>query len=319
MRSLKLGLAAGVMAAAFFVGTAARAQSPEELAAGRQLFVEALADQEQGRFAAALEKFRRVQRVRDTVPVRYRLGSALEGLGKIALAVDAYASAIRLGNSTNAEPEVVRAAQARVDALSPRHAHLTLRDPSGSLADAEVSVDGERVDPQALADLPVDPGTHVVTATAKGARPFRAPVTVSEGARLEVPITLEPVAPPPPPAPASDSSSSLRTIGIVTGAAGGALVVGGLVVLALRSSAISDLKQSCPNGNCPAEREQELRDTRDRAVLEGPVGVALLVAGAAAVGTGIVLFGMSGSGSRSARLVPSPSSNGAMLTFASGF
>lgn len=322
MRRLKTGLGTALVAASFFFCASARAQSPEELASGRQLFVEALADEEQGRLAAALEKYRRVQRIRDTVPVRFRLGSTLEGLGKIAQAVAAYGAAVQLGTSSGTEPEVVRAAQARIDALAPRLAHLALHFPSrSSTDDVEVSVDGERVAPALFADVPVDPGAHVIAASAKGAAPFRAQVTVWEGGRVEVPIALEatPVAPAPGPPP--DTRSSLGTVGIITGAAGGLLVAGGIIVLALRSSAISDLKESCPNGNCPAEREEELRDTRDRAVLQGPVGVTLVATGIAALGTGIFLFAIAGGETKktAARLVPSPSSHGAMLTFASGF
>jgi len=318
MRRLKLGLATASLAASLFVGSTARAQSPEELSAARQLFVDGLADEEQGRFAAALEKFKRVQRVRDTVPVRYRLGSSLEGLGKIVLSVEAYTSAVQLGTSSGAEPEVVKAAQARLDALTPRLAHVTLSVAPRFSADAEVAIDGERVAPKSFADLPLDAGTHVVTATAKGADPFRTQVTVSERGRLEIPIALEPT--PPPVLPPAETPSSLPTIGIVTSVAGGVLVVGGLVFLALRSSAISELNEACPGGKCAADREQELRDTRDRALWQGPVGATLIIAGAVGIGTGLLLFGIGGQDKKqAARLVPAPTSHGAMLTVAGGF
>jgi hypothetical protein len=48
-------LAIGLVAGSLGFAPEALAQSSSELAAGRQLFVEALADEEHGRFAAALE------------------------------------------------------------------------------------------------------------------------------------------------------------------------------------------------------------------------------------------------------------------------
>jgi hypothetical protein len=68
------------------------------------------------------------------------------------------------------------------------------------------------------------------------------------------------------------------------------LVVSGIVVLGLRSAAISDLKDSCPGGNCPAAREDELRSTHDRAVAEGPIGGTLLTVGVVALGAAAVLW-----------------------------
>jgi hypothetical protein len=320
MRLLRTALAIGLAVGCLVRGGRASAQSPADLAAGRQLFVEALSDEEHGRFAEALAKYKRVQLLRDTSNIRYRMGSSLEHLGKLVQAVDAYTAAVRIGTEagTTADVEVVRAAQARLDALGPKVAHVALRLPSPPPVDAEVTVDGEPVAPQAFSDLPLDPGAHVVAATAKGARPFRTSVNLSEGTRLELPILLEPLpveAPPPPP-----QTSSYRTIGIVTGAAGGVLLIGGVIVLALRSSAISTLKDSCPNDACPASRQDELQSTHDRAKLEGPLGIALFATGAAALGTGVALFALSGSESKTAsRLVPTPTARGGMLTFARVF
>jgi len=320
-----------LLAAALLTGSLARAgsasaQPSPDLAEGRQLFVEALADEEHGRFAAALEKYKRVQAIRDTVNVRYRIGAALEGLGKVARAVDAYSAAVKLGVENGTDPEVVRGAQARLDVLRPRIAHLVVHVAPQAFGDVEVQVDSEPVAPQALGDVAVDPGPHVVTASAKGARPFRAQITLSEGGRAGVPVVLEPLVaeapppPPPPPPPSSDRAATYRTIGLVTGAAGGVLVLGGAIVLVLRSSAISKLHDSCPDGNCPASQEQDLTSTRDRALAFGPIGGVMLAAGALAVGTGIVLFTVAGRDTPTAtRIVPSTTAQGAMLSLVRGF
>jgi len=297
------------------------APSAADLAAGRQLFVEALSDEEHGRYAEALAKYGRVLALRDTGNIRYRMGNSLEHLGKIVQAVESYRAAVRLSNaSTPPDLEVARAAQGRVDALDPKIAHLTVRMPSPPPPDAEVTVDGEPVATSSLGDISLDPGTHVVAASGKGVRSFRASSNLSEGARVEVPIVLEPIAAPLVPPPAEKSGSPTRTIGIIVGAAGGVLLVGGVIVLALRSSAIGTLEDSCPNGACPASREDELRSTHDRAKLEGPLGIALLATGAAALGTGVFLFATSARETKTvARVAPAPGAQGAMMTFGGTF
>ena len=130
---------------------------------------------------------------------------------------------------------------------------------------------------------------------------------------------LEPAAVPVVPPPPEKNGPSTRTIGIVVGAAGGVLLVGGVIVLALRSSAIGTLNEACPDGACPAIRENELRSTHDRAKLEGPLGIALVATGAAALGTGVFLFATSGREQKAARIVPAPGAHGAMMTFGGSF
>jgi hypothetical protein len=313
----------GLLAAAILAGSLARAsgasaQASGDLTEGRQLFGEGLADEAHGRFAAALEKYKRVQAIRDTVNVRYRIGAALEGLGRIARAVDAYDSAVKLGVDNGTDAEVVRGAQGRLDVLRPRIAHLLIHVATPSVLGprVEVQVDSEPIATQALGDVAVDPGPHVVTASARGARPFRAQITLSEGGRAGVPIALElEVAPPPPPPPPSaGSAATYRTVGVVTSVAGGVVMVGGAVVLLLRSSAISRLHDDCPGGSCPASREQELTSTRDRALAFGPLGGVMLAAGAVALGTGILLFTIAGRDTTAVtRIVPAATVEGAMM------
>lgn len=289
-------LAISLVAIGLFSGSPAAAQSAEDLATGRKLFAEALADEDKKHFAAALEKYKRVQTIKDTVAVRFRIGAAYEGLGQLARAVDAYTAAVRLGTSNASDADIVRGAQERIGILEPKVAHLSLHLPRGSFTDAEVSVDDEAVSTEALADVRVDPGTHVVAAKATGAQPFRAQITLSEGGRAELPIVFESTRPPdPPPPPPPPPSSALTTIGIVTTIGGVVLVAGGVVALVVRSNAITDLKDSCRSTgsgtlNCPLSQQDELQSAQDRASAMGPLGGALLGVGGAAVATGVVLY-----------------------------
>src|ERR1700722_1508040 len=142
------------------ISTPARSQAPparteEELAAARKVFADALRDQEDQRFATALEGFRRVRGVRDTAPVEYRIGLCLEGLGRLAEAISAYDAALRLSESDASLADVAAASHARHEALSRRVAHLTLTLSNPAVRDAEIRVDGK---PQPVGDLVLDPG-----------------------------------------------------------------------------------------------------------------------------------------------------------------
>jgi hypothetical protein len=288
----------------------------DELATGRRLFAEALDDEDHRRFSAALDKYRRVLQIRDTTAIRYRMGISFEALGKITQAVEAYGAAVRLGTANATDAELVRASQARLDALEPKVAHLAIRVSPSAGSDADVRVDDAPIQSDATRDIRLDPGPHVVTVTASGGRTSRAEVVLSEGGRAEIPITLE----SSPPTDVRRGGSSLRTIAVVTGAAGGVLAAAGLVVLALRSSAISELEEACPQGNCPASREQDLRATRDRAVMQGPLGGALIGAGALAIGAGIVLFTLGRDETKNGmRVVPGATTSGLTLTVAKAF
>ncbi|WP_394823855.1 tetratricopeptide repeat protein [Pendulispora albinea] len=291
-------------------------QGENGLAAARKLFAEALRAEEKGNFAEALEKFRRVAQVKDTVPVRYRIAACLEGLGQLKEALRAYQAAIDLGAGDPKDLEVVRDAKRHTSSLGERIPQLTLTVSPRAPSSSEVRIDG---DPLPVAELgkpiPLDPGTHDVTASAPDTVPFRTQITLPERARLSLLVPLDPkpapkneehrtALPPPasppsaitaPEAPAqtasSSSSSSARTTGgwIAVGA-GAALLVGAGVTLALRQSDISKLEDACPNNVCPGEREDELSSIRSRAQAEGPIAGVLAGLGAVGIGVGTYIL-----------------------------
>jgi hypothetical protein len=299
---------------------AARAQSggdaSDELAGARATFAEALRDEEAKRFAAALEKFRRVRTVRDTAAVEYRIGTCYEGLGLGVDAYTAYREATKLGQDDPRSAEVVAASADRLHALDKHLASLTLSLPSEAPSATEVRVD-DRALPVASLQEPVvlEPGTHVVTAVAPGMTPSRSEIVLPEGAHVSLTIPMGPPAPPPPPPPVAPASTNpmpegdapaheadslpgsaspsgtLRSAGWVAAVGGGALLVGGGVVWALRESDIGKLHEACPNGMCRAgSDESDLTATRNRALTEGPVAIALGAVGALALVSGAYLL-----------------------------
>jgi hypothetical protein len=301
-RSIRRGavLAAAVSAIVLHAAKV-RAQSDDDLAAARRLFADAVADQDAKRFDTALEKFRRIDAVKDTANVRYRIASCLEALGKRADALANYQAAERLGAGEHGATEVVRAASARasdIDRVLPR---LVVVLPADAPAGTQVRVDDSPVDPGGMHDgLVLDPGLHTITATATGDAPFRTGVTLPEGGRVSIAVTLERLppsppepstgpAPPPPPPPALGESGGAPASAWVAFAVGGVLAAGAITSFALRASNLATLNRDCQGAggggalSCPQSRSDEVDTARNAALVEGPLGIGL-AAGAVVAG-----------------------------------
>jgi hypothetical protein len=289
-RTLRSRIAAVALLGSLQSGARAFAQSgvprdaDGELAPARALFAEALQDEQEGRVALALEKFRRVRDVRDTAAVEYRIASCEEGLGRLVAAAASYTSAIRLGEGSPLADPVTSGARERLASIEKRIGHLTLAMASPVPTDREVFVDGAV--PSALSEILLDPGPHLISARAPGTVPFQREVTLLEGARLTVSIRLA-----PSPSLAPPAATLPKTVGWSAVAGGVALVAASGIVWVLRESDIGSLNRACPAGECPpTANESSLEATRSRAIAEGPIAVGLAVAGALASGVGLFLL-----------------------------
>ncbi|MBX3187100.1 MAG: hypothetical protein KF819_08800 [Labilithrix sp.] len=289
LRRALLVLASGVALTAF--APRVRAQTDDELKAARELFQEAYKDEQEKRHDAALEKFERVARVKESGSVRYRIAANLEALGRLREARDAFrALAVSRGATAPADQEIVKGAAERAHALDKRLPHLVIRL-EGWPPEARTTVDGAAVPASTSArTVDVDPGEHVVGVTAPGVQPYEQTLTASEGA--DVNVTVPPPAPlasaPPPPAEgeAAAPRGPDRTLGYVALAAGGVLLVSSAIMLAVREGDIGTLEQSCPNDVCPVARRDELESAKSRAETLGPLGIGVGIAGLAAAGIG---------------------------------
>ena len=305
LRSGRWLLAAAWLTASSALASPSTAQPPPapparteaELAAARKLFAEALRDQQEQRLDAALETFQRVRDVRDTPAVEYRIGTCLEGLGRLADATAAYDAAIHLAEGDPTAADVAAGARERNEALSKRVAHLTLTLSSHAPQDAEVRVDGK---PRPAGDVVLDPGSHRVEAMARGAAPFQSDVTLSEGGRVSLTVPMDPPAPSPrppfPPLPpaggergAGADGSSSATWGWISLGTGGVLVAASVTSFLLRESDIRTANRDCPGGGCVGGISAEAQAATTHARLEGPLGYALGGAGILAAGLGLYL------------------------------
>jgi hypothetical protein len=320
-RSARWLLASAWLVAAAAVSSPSWAQtspSPEprteaDLATARKAFADALHDEQERRYEAALEGFRRARDIRDAAAVEYRIGTCLEGLGRLAEALSAYDAAIRLSAGDTTAGDVATASRERTDALSKRVAHLTLTLSTHAPQGAEVRVDGR---PWHGGDVVLDPGSHRVEATAPGAAPFQTDLSLTEGGRVSFTVALDPGAPPPT-APADsearhvDASHGSTTLGWVGIGVGAALVAGSVVSFVARENDIRTADRLCPGGGCEGSINAQALSATNRARIEGPLGFALGAAGIAAAGVGVVLVLGSSRHATALSLVPTVGRTGA--------
>ena len=311
-----------------------RPRATTQLAAARQLFSEAVADEDAKRFDTALEKFRRVAAVKDTANVRYRIASCLEALGRRAEAareLRGCREARGAGESGARRPSGRPRARRAIWRGSCRALSVVL--PADAPATTEVRIDDAPVDRAALADgLLLDAGHHTIRATAPGDSPFETAVTLPEGGHVSITVTLTPVAPlagPPagqtlgqaPSGPSGDGEAkpAVPTHPSHVGAwiaigVGGALAVGSVVSFVLRQSNIGTIDNDCSGSStlqCPSSKQSEVTDARNAAQWQGPLALGL--AAGAVVGVGIGAWLLATTPSQSVSVGPAFLRDGGLL------
>lgn len=285
---------------------AQNAAAPKPPPAVQALFDEAAEALDRKDFAVACPKLEEVvRRVPDGVGARLALAECYEGDGRLASAWSAYMAVERVGGPQQASRK--RAARARAEGLRPRLATLTVSVPPSAraLPDLEIESDGALLAlEQWDAPVPVDKGTHVVRATASGRVPFQKSVSVAaDGVRVVIQVgDLLPVAvglpdggaaEPAPTAPApgngADPPRSFQRLGGIAVGWFGLTVVGvgaGFGFAAIAKKGESESGPCQKDGRCTAEGLELRADGRTF----GDVSTALILAGGAAVATGVVLF-----------------------------
>jgi hypothetical protein len=187
-----LGLALVVLGTAACASASPKAEPKgpgAELDVARALFEDAVADEEQHRFAQALQKLEMIRGVRDTPAVRFRIASCLEGSYRLREARTAYA---KVAEATQRSPEddaVVTASNEKLGMLESRIPAILVQIADGK--DADVRIDDEPV-VSARGPLRVNPGNHHLAIMRKGYRTMDMQVRVGEGGRVKVYTMLVP-------------------------------------------------------------------------------------------------------------------------------
>ncbi len=305
-RALGLLLTAAVLAraaAAHAQGTSAA--TPQEKILAQTLFDDGRAKMTAGDYAAACPKLAESYRLDPAPGTLLNLGMCHEAEGRLATAYaelgEALSRAIRDGRSDRQ-----KTAREHLAAISPRLSKLQLRVAGAVPKDLKIEVDGIALARAAWdVAVPVDPGEHVIVASASGRIASQTKVTVeADGSTKEVEVgelaidpnankpvepvkPIEPPKPPPPPPPAKPSP--LKLVGFVALGVGGAGLVAGGILGAVAVGQWSNAKSLCPGGICPTD---EGIDTGKRAGTFADVATVALIAGGviAAGGLALVLF-----------------------------
>ncbi|MBX3196875.1 MAG: hypothetical protein KF894_01860 [Labilithrix sp.] len=307
---LRATLVSAVLAAATF-GSGARADTPvlsDQRARAQELFDSALTDAEAGNFAAACPKFLASQTADPKTSTLLNLANCYERNGQTASAWGAFREAGLLARKA-ARADWENIARTRAEALEPKLLRLAVVVAESSrVPGLVVTRDGARLTPGEWGvPIPVDPGEHVIAASAEGRVSWetRVPVeepsvevTIPELERTPEPPPPPPIAPPVTPPPAQTGWSTMKTTGVILAGAGGAsLLVGGLMGLIAQGN-YQSARDRCLDGprRCPADA---VADANGAYGLATGATVAV-IAGAALFVGGAVLYGLAPDGRRPA-------------------
>lgn len=292
----------------------------QNAAVAKELFDQGLKLLDDGKFAEACAKFSASNQSAAKVSTLLNLGNCYEKTGQLASAWGAYNEAIALARRTS-RADYEAFAQQRIAALEPKLMHLTIKvEPDARVDGLVVKRDGIAVAAGAWdVAVPIDPGKHVITATAPKKRPLDKTVVVDESSPhatiVVTPLEDVPEEPTPPPPvataivapppvaitperpPPASARPSQRTTGLaIAGGGAVALGVGAFLGLVAKSS-YDDARGTCahPPSGCP----QNAVDQSTRAYGMATASTVLFVLGGLAIaGGGVLYFTATGAGVR---------------------
>lgn len=288
-----VALTTALTAIALAPATARAQASANDAAVAEVLFDEGKKLMAEGRLAEACPKLAESNRLDTGIGTLLFLGDCYEKNGQVASAWATFREAASLAQKGADARE--KLARDRAGALEPALPHLTIAVPAASRVQGLV-ITRDGLDVGAVQwdiALPMDPGRHVLRATAPGRAPWQTTVDVARATPARVDVPLLPPAPSTPPAsrepsgreaPRAGGTQRLIGLGLVgVGAVG--LGVGTYFGLAAKSRA-DDSAAHCAGSACDSTG-LELRDgARSRA----DVATVAFVAGGATLVVGAVVW-----------------------------
>jgi hypothetical protein len=268
---------------------------------------------ESGNVAAACPKFSESARLDPGVGVALFLGDCYQRDGKTASAWAAFRDAEQLATKQGDKGRE-RIAHERATLLESKLVKLVIAA-KDAVAGLVVKRDGLVIGVPSLGvEVPVDPGSHTVEASAPGLQTWSTTTVVAAGTkvtRVEIPV----LAPLPsvvahddtkdkpvtlPPEEEADPGQTRRTIGLTVGAVG---VVGLVTSIVVGLSARSAYDESNADGHCSADNACDATglSRRDDAFSRGTIATVVGGIGAAALVAGAVLYFTAPSRSSSVR------------------
>jgi hypothetical protein len=248
-----------------------------------------------GDLKAACPKFAESNRIDPKIGTLMNLALCHEKSGLTASAWAEYTQAATLAQRAG-QPDREKVGLAHAAELEPTLSRVVIEADAAS--GVAVVLDDQPVGPAVYrTPIPVDPGAHVLHATASGMRPFEQSFKVEQGGsvtRLKVP-PLEP-APASGPEPAAGgeaaaapapASSTRRTVGFIVGGAGVVLAGVGAYFGAKAFSDKNDAENNCYTaGGCKSAGN----DAKSAMSTDETLSTIGVVAGLAAAGVGLTLI-----------------------------
>ncbi|MFT3769466.1 MAG: hypothetical protein QM820_28850 [Minicystis sp.] len=258
----------------------------EERAVAETLFRDAKKLMARGKVPEACEKFASSYKIDAAGGTLINLAMCHEIEGRTAAAWAEFNEALSVARKQG-RVDRQKAANEHIAALEKRLSRLTITVPAtGAPAGLEVKIDGIVVAREALGTaIPVDPGDHLVTATATEKRPFETKISMKEGQRQDLPLPAFEVAAAPPPPPPEPSGRWKLPVGIAALGAGAVLLGVGTYFGVRAVSSGGKVSEQCPQKMCTPEGLAALADGRSAA----SVANGTLIAGGAAAVAGTVL------------------------------
>jgi hypothetical protein len=295
--ALSVTLALGVIA------SEASAQPDEDRASARALTKQAVAHEEAGRWAEAIDLLRRAESLIHAPPHLLHIARAEVKLRRLVSARETYLKITREEPAAGAPPAFVEAqesAQKELAELEPRIPGLTVLVDGGQ---ASVNIDGAPMS-QVLVGVerPIDPGRHELQAVGEGTASKRIAIDLSEGAHETVHLVLERSSEASEP-PSSTSQTTARdeprrggsrVSAYAAWGVGAAGLVFGTAMMFVNRGHRDEADTICQDGSCPASRRSEIESLdadADRAATMSWIGLGVGVIG---LGVGTVLFIING-------------------------
>lgn len=294
-KALRHSLSAAI-ALSFVAGTAG-AQSSTNTAGAEALYEEARNLMKQGDYARACPKFKQSNDLDPGGGTLLNLAECYEKQGKYASAWSTFKEALVVAQR-DGRSERVDYAKKHLAVVEPKLSKITIEVPSeANEPGLTVTLDGAPLGAAAWGvGMPVDPGTHQVTASAPNKAPFEQSVPTESGSTtLKIPKLADkkeegaarPVDTDTEKKPVSDegqASNGKRTAGFVIGGVGiAALGVGGYFGL----SAFS--KWSDRNDNCVGGCNEAAKAAGDDAKTAATISTIGIGVGVVAIGVGTYL------------------------------
>jgi len=297
-------LAAVVFAAALVWAPSALAQ---DSVTSDALFQRGIDDMALGRYDSACPAIAESLRLDPRPGTLFALAECYAKAGRLASAVVRYDEYLTAFSRMTPEQQSKqlgreRTAKEQRDLLKPDVPLLMVKLEAGAPADTIVKRDDTVLNAPSLGlALPVDPGQHTISAQAPNGPVTTQTLTIGKGERKEVSLKVEvsttttmsttsKTGGSPTPAPSDDSQGNTqRIVAFVLGGVGAAGLVVGAVAGGVTLASKTSVEESCNLDTQQCATQQGLDDLSS-ARTTGIVSTVGFVAGAALLGTAVIVF-----------------------------